>query len=77
MEKIVVNTSEESADFCGLLSGAVYTFNISAFNELGVSDPSDPLTVQTVQDVGEYTTVIIHNRIITCMHTFPFSSIIN
>ena len=51
-ENVVVNTSAESADFCSLVSDGIYTFNITAFNEFGVSDPSDPLTVRTLQAVG-------------------------
>ena len=57
-EKVVVNTSKESADFCSLWSDANYTFNITAFNELGVSDPSDSLTVWTLRAVGEYTLLL-------------------
>ena len=47
----VVNTSIESINLTGLISGRVYTINVTAFNEIGASNPSDALIVQTLRDV--------------------------
>ena len=47
----VVNTSVESVNITGLISGRVYSFNVTAFNKIGVSDPSDALIVQTLRNI--------------------------
>ena len=52
-ETNVVNTSVESANISDLVSGTLYSLNVTAFNEVGVSDPSNPLTVETLGNLGE------------------------
>ena len=47
----VETTSVESANISGLISGTLYSLNITAFNEIGVSDPSNLLMVQTLQNI--------------------------
>ena len=47
----VVNTSIESVRISGLVSDRVYSFNVTAFNEIGVSDPSDALVIQTLRNI--------------------------
>ena len=53
-ETNVLNTSVESANISDLVSGTLYSLNVTAFNEVGVSDPSNPLTVETLGNLGEY-----------------------
>ena len=42
----VLNTSLEMATITGLFPGANYTFSIVAYNDIGQSDPSDPLSIR-------------------------------
>ena len=46
----VVNTSVEMATISGLLPGMVYTFTVTAVNEIGESPPSDPLILLTLDE---------------------------
>lgn len=58
-EKNAISTRIESANISGLTSGIVYTFNVTAFNEIGVSYPST-LRVRTLSYAsGESKTISV------------------
>ena len=46
----VVSTSVEMATITTLFPGVNYTFTVTAYNEIGPSVPSDPLTVRTLDE---------------------------
>ena len=46
----VVNATIEMANITDLFPGVDYTFTVIAYNEIGPSVPSDPLTVRTVDE---------------------------
>ena len=45
-----VNTTIEIANITDLFPGVDYTFTVIAYNEIGPSVPSDPLTVRTLDE---------------------------
>ena len=45
-----VNTTTEMATITDLFPGVNYTFTVIAYNEIGPSVPSDPLTVRTLDE---------------------------
>ena len=45
-----VNTTTEMATITDLFPGVNYTFTVTAYNEIGLSVPSNPLTVRTLDE---------------------------
>ena len=46
----VVNATIEMATITDLFPGVNYTFTVTAYNEIGPSVPSNPLTVKTLDE---------------------------
>ena len=51
--EMMVNGTEEMVTITELLAGVNYTFTVIAFNEIGASAPSEPLTVRTLEEGEE------------------------
>ncbi len=60
-----VNTSVVMATITGLSPGVDYTFTVIAYNDIGPSTPSDPLTVRTLDERRT-----LHHHIIIVMSSY-------
>ena len=63
-----VNISEpvEMADITGLAPGVNYTFTVTAYNGIGESVPSDPLTVRTLDEGNSHLKSPVININVLC-----------